>query len=333
MHNNPLPLKDWNQAFVEGINAREIADATWAKPAAIPPALTSLPAPCITSMNAADFIGADFPPRELMVAPWLPRKGIALGHAPRGLGKTHFALGTAWAASTGTGFLRWSAPKACKVVVIDGEMPAVALQGRLRRISEASDVQPADDYLRIAAADLQETGLPDLADPAAQKFYEPLIADRELIIVDNLSTICRGMKENEADSWVPVQTWALSLRRAGKSVLFIHHGGKSGQQRGTSRKEDVMDTVIALRRPPDYSAEDGARFEVHFEKARGFHGPDAEPFEAKLIGNQWQLGAIKSGDDDATLHALRKQGLSIRDIADRTGISRSTVSRRLGGDE
>ena len=49
-----------------------------------------------------------------------------------------------------------------------------------------------------------------LASPDAQKFfYEPLIADRDLVIVDNLFTICRGMKENEADSWVPVQNWAL----------------------------------------------------------------------------------------------------------------------------
>ena len=55
------------------------------------------------------------------------------------------------------------------------------------------------------------------------------------------------MKENDADSWVPVQAWALAQRRAGRSVLFVHHAGKSGLQRGTSRKEDVLDTVIALR--------------------------------------------------------------------------------------
>jgi Winged helix-turn-helix DNA-binding len=156
-----------------------------------------------------------------------------------------------------------------------------------------------------------------------------VIADADVIMVDNLSTLCRGLKENDADSWVPVQ----SQRRAGKSVAFIHHGGKSGQQRGTSRKEDVLDTVISLRRPPDYSAEDGCRFELYFEKTRGFHGPDAEPFEARLIGNQWAISEIKSGDDMETLRALRKQGLSVRDIADRTGLSKSTVARRLGEDE
>jgi hypothetical protein len=86
----------------------------------------------------------------------------------------------------------------------------------------------------LLCGDLTDYGLPDLSDPKAQGFYDDVIADADLIIVDNLSTLCRGLKENDADSWVPVQQWALAQRRAGRSVLFIHHGGKSGQQRGAS---------------------------------------------------------------------------------------------------
>ena len=202
-----------------------------------------------------------------MLAPWLPVKGLALLHAPRGLGKTHVALGTAYAIATGTGFLRWKAEKPWRVLLLDGEMPASALQERLKTISEFNGTAPPTwEHLTIAASDLQDIGLPDLSDPGAQRFYDQLVEAHDLVIVDNLSTICRSVKENEADSWTPVQNWALTLRRAGKSVLFIHHGGKSGQQRGSSRKEDIVDTVIALRRPPDYSPDDGARFEVHFEK-------------------------------------------------------------------
>ena len=74
----------------------------------------------------------------------------------------------------------------------------------------------------------------------------------------------------------------------------MHHAGKAGQQRGTSRREDILDTVIALRRPEEYEASEGARFHWHFEKARGFQGDDASPFEATLhlddkAGARWQI--------------------------------------------
>ena len=286
--------------------------------------------PRVSAINLDRFLKMDIPPRATMLTPWLPVQGLAMIYAPRGTGKTRVAHGVCHAIATGSGFLRWTAPKASRVLLLDGEMPAAVLQEMLDSTVQASRcAMPDPTFFKVAAADLVRDGLPDLATTAGQAFYREVIADADLAVIDNISTICRSLKENDADGWTPVQSWALSLRRAGKSALFIHHSGKSGAQRGTSRKEDVLDTVISLRRPPDYLPEQGARFEVHFEKSRGFYGTDAESFEARLFGDQWAITPIKAGDDLDTLKALRRQGQSIRDIADRTGLSKSTVQRRL----
>ena len=104
-----------------------------------------------------------------------------------------------------------------------------------------------------------------------------------MIVIDNISCLFRSGSENEAESWQEAQEWALDLRRRGKSVLFVHHAGKSGNQRGTSKKEDILDAVIILKHPDDYQAEQGARFEVKFDKARHFSGEDARSFQVQLM--------------------------------------------------
>jgi len=190
---------------------------------------------------------------------------------------------------------------------------------------------PASEYFRMVASDLQERGIPSLATAEGQAFVDLDVREADLIVVDNIATLAGTGGENESDAWRPVQDWALRQRAAGRSVLFIHHANKNGGQRGTSAREDVLDSVLSLTRPPGYDASMGARFECHFTKSRGFYGPDAEPFEAKFDGERWTTGSIQAGDDISDLTALQKAGMSVRQIADRAGISKSAVSRKLKG--
>ena len=111
-------------------------------------------------------------------------------------------------------------------------------------------------------------------------------------------------------------------------MLIVHHAGKGGEQRGTSRREDVLDTSISLRRPTDYLPTEGARFEVHYEKARGIHGDRAKPFETRLeIRDGATLWTVREIEDVnlARVKALLDDDPSIRDVADETGLSKSTV--------
>ena len=49
------------------------------------------------------FLESEHTAATVLLAPWLPMAGLAMIHAPRGIGKTHIALGTAWAVATGIG--------------------------------------------------------------------------------------------------------------------------------------------------------------------------------------------------------------------------------------
>jgi len=280
------------------------------------------------SLNIRELLSREIPPRKIILSPWLPSQGLAMIYAARGVGKTHVALEVAYAVASGGSFLKWKAETPHRVLYLDGEMPLIAMQERLARIvRDAAAEPPAPDYLRLVNPDLQERGF-NLATDEGRQRLEPLLPDVSLVVVDNISTLASFGRENEAESWLPLQEWALDLRRRGLSVLFIHHAGKGGAQRGTSRREDVLDTVIALKRPDDYDPRNGAQFEVHFEKCRAMVGDDAAPFDVNLSPQGWTWKALEDARAEKIL-ALQAEGLSQTEIAEELGIHKSNVSRTL----
>ena len=289
--------------------------------------------PSYKPMDIFDFMTLELPERENLIAPILQTQGIALLHAQRGIGKTFAALSIAHAvASGGSLFERWDAPKPARVLYIDGEMPARAMQDRLRAICAGTQSDITDRGLfRILTPDLQEAPMPNLATHEGQEAISGHIAASDFIVIDNLATLTSYGRSNEEESWRPVQEWLLNLRRMGKSTLVIHHQGKNGTQRGTSAKEDCVDTVLSLCRPKDYRPDQGARFEVHYTKCRHVSGKDAMPFEARLSRNEdGRLTWITRTIENAELEQVRRlldEKYSIRDIAEEMGLSKSKVER------
>jgi len=290
--------------------------------------------PRLVVCDAGELLAKELPPREMWLAPWLESQSLTMIHAWRGIGKTHAALGIAYALASGGEFLGWRAGNPLDVMYIDGEMPAVALRDRIARIVADSPTEAAPGALRFITPDLQPNGImPNLAEHSGQMAIDAAVGNARVIVVDNISCLVRGGKENEAEGWQPVATWALRQRAAGRSVIFIHHSGKGGTQRGTSKREDLLDTVIALRRPADYKASEGARFEVHFEKARALYGENVSPFEAKLSAGEdgrqvWATRTVE-GIADAAMIELAELGLSLADIGRELDVNKSTVMRRL----
>ena len=93
-----------------------------------------------------------------------------------------------------------------------------------------------------------------------------------------------------------------------------------------------MDSVVALKRPDDYMANQGARFEIHFEKSRGFSGKDAEPFVVQLEEVDDQYNWISNSLEESLFQkivSLTKDGMSQKEIAEELGIHKSTVSKNI----
>lgn len=287
--------------------------------------------PGLRCVNIAELLTTPCPPREMLLAPILPCQGLCMVHATRGIGKTFVALSIGYAVASGGSVLGFKAIRPNRVLLIDGEMPLRAQQERLAALAAGSEHEPpSPDYLKIITPDLQPGAMPNLATHEGQQAIEPYLDGVALVIIDNLATLARHGRSNDEESWTPVQNWLLDLRRRGISVLVVHHGGKNGEQRGTSAKEDVLDTVIKLKRPADYKTEQGARFEVHFTKARGLCGEEARPFEAQLVNKDGALIWVTKSIEDAELEQLRtlfNEGYSIREAAQEMGLSAGKVQR------
>jgi hypothetical protein len=287
----------------------------------------------LAAMDLFDLSEHQFKERELLLKPWLHSQDLTMIHAGRGIGKTHLAIAIMYAVATGGSFAGWVAPKPTKVLYLDGELPGSVLQNRLSMHLPLEE--PQRGFVRVFTPDLlpDGVGLPDLSTPTGQDIVEAMIEeDTGLLIIDNLSAWCRTGRENEGESWNPIAAWILQLRRRGIAVLMIHHSGKNGEQRGTSKKEDLLDAVIKLKRPAEYDPKHGAIFVLEFTKARNLSGDAAQSLELTLAGDENQVQWICRTLEQSTFArvvALTNDGMSQTDIAEELKVNKSNVSRHL----
>src|SRR5438552_208991 len=127
-------------------------------------------------LRLGELLAMEIPERELILAPWLHTQSLSMIHAWRGLGKTYLALYIAYGVATGGRFLTWNAPKARKVLYLDGEMPAAALKARLAALVESDDREVDHSGLLIITPDAQGGPMPDLATGEGQAAIERLVS-------------------------------------------------------------------------------------------------------------------------------------------------------------
>jgi hypothetical protein len=154
----------------------------------------------------------------------------------------------------------------------------------------------------------------------------------KVLILDNLSTLASGMKENEADSWELVNNWLLDLRRRKIAVVIVHHAGRSGEVRGTSKREDNVFWIIALD-DAKKNADDkrGARFVSRFTTPSRNTQEELPAYEWHFVTDE-ATGLVSVGHKQAqtmdVFLGLIEDGVAeCGHIAQEMKVSPATVSR------
>ena len=247
------------------------------------------------------------------------------------MGKTWFALYAAICISEGKPFWLYEVPRTRRVLYVDGEMPIELLRQRHKALSEGANnlFFLSHDQLFQAA-----NSVLNLSGPAIQQALLKYCLENkiEVVFLDNLSCLFSGVKENDADSWEMVLPWLLELRRNRIAVVIIHHAGRNGAMRGTSRREDAAFWVIQLS---DSLTEDreqkGAHFMASFVKNRNATEEEVPPFSCvfKKTDTDAVLPVFHKLDPLQTLrNCIENMGLtSATDISDEIGISKGQVSK------
>ena len=269
------------------------------------------------------------PPRAPLLADWFNEGDTGFVFAPRGLGKTWLSMGLACAVANGTALGPWRAHRPRKVVYVDGEM---AVDGMLERLD---GMQSGKNLLILNHEVLVHLGRKTLnvANAETQKALTDYVLETgaSLLVLDNLSCLCSGQEENNADSWEPILHWLLSLRRHKVAVLIVHHAGRNGEMRGTSRREDAAFWVLRLDAVDDKDAVAGRRatFVSRFTKERNSGREQAPLHWAFETGTD---GLVRVTHKEASGLSVFRQWIedgldSASDIATEMGVTKGTVSK------
>jgi putative DNA primase/helicase len=280
----------------------------------------------VTSTELHDL---ELTPRKKLLGDWFAEGDCGFIFAFRGVGKTWFALAMAHALATGGKLGDWEAPEPIELLYVDSEMPADLMRQRCDGLGHNENLRVLNHEILF-----ERTGkVLNIANPEIQRAITKRCVDTgvKVLFIDNLSTAAFGMNENEADSWEKVSPWLLDLRRRKIAVVIVHHAGRSGEMRGTSKREDNVFWIIALDdMKKDAEDKRGATFVSRFTKP-------SRNTQEEVLTFQWHFVTEPSGEVtiahkvaqslDVFLGLIEDGVTECSEIADEMKVSKATISR------
>jgi hypothetical protein len=258
----------------------------------------------------AQLLADRFEERRHLLFPWLREHESCMVYADAGVGKSMFALSAALAIAGDGEFLGWKPDERTsgdgwRVLYIDGEMHISDIQERARLLLDAVpgvDQKKAGANLRFLARQQQDFSaqFPLITEPAGMKFVLERVqhGPLDLVILDNFSTLGEVEDENAAASFNAIQQFLLQLKVQGVATMLVHHAGKSGDFRGSSKLAATFETIIKLERLTEETEHGSAQFRVDWQKVRA-GGP-----KRKVRG----VAAVLTGDAFAEARGELEEG-------------------------
>ena len=291
----------------------------------------------LSIMSVPAFMRKQLPIKPYIIDPLLKKGEIMMISAARGVGKTWFALSIGFMATRQTKIGKWETSTLTPTLYVDGEMSVEEMQKRILGLKIGRQAEQEPLYL-LSSDEMRSNDRksPNLNNPvwrASISGYLKSHPDLGLVILDNLASLTPGRDENKKRDWDDINGWLLDLRSKGVAVIFLHHEGKGGEQRGTSAIEDNINFSIKLKHPEGYRREDGAKFVVEFTKSRRLYGDDAKSFTLQLqnteSGLDWECMTDDKAQDENRIIDMWREGVKQKNIAETLGVTASWVSQVL----
>ena len=187
---------------------------------------------------------------------WLTKSSMTMIYGPAGVGKTRFILNMIKSLITGEDLLGWKCHKILKVIYVNGEIPFCNF--REKYIKPFNMTNPRFFYVHAVGKNLEH------ADVKNEIMEYVDSSKSELIIFDNITSLCPDLEEDKTKDWMKINKYFLELREK-TSIIFVHHANKGGtDQRGTTSRLANLDNNILLATDKVKDKE----FKIKFEKCR-----------------------------------------------------------------
>ena len=297
--------------------------------------------------NVDNFLMTNFPEPAYIIDPIVREQSITAVQGEPGVGKTMLGLRLAAGVACGCGFMSMPSVNGARpIFYMEGELPAYDIKTRINAIRKdfaKHNIEWKEDYFNIATVQQQnDFGFPPLHEEAGRAAVEKVIEEiaertgkKVYVHLDNISSLCPGIKENDADAWSPLMHWMIKIKNKGHTVCYYHHLNKSGVSSGSTMQTRGIQMAIRLRKPDSkhripMTGEKAMQAVVDFPKwTLHDNSKIAQEHILTCDENQnWKRYPMLE-ENELKIIKYYEEGLTVKEMEEEMDIKEKTIYRKL----